>query len=180
MRIFDLLFRLYTKVFWSYEKQAIKSGVKIGANCDIQNVSFGSEPYLITVGNHVQITSGTKIFTHGAAWVLRLKYPDMDFFGRVVIKDNVYIGNNCLIMPGVIIGSNVIIAAGSVVTKSIPDGCVVGGNPSRVIGDINSFENKMSEVNLKCKGMNSQDKRKFFLSLPKHNFLKKKTMSTDC
>lgn len=70
----------------------------------------------------MQITSGTKFFTHGAAWVLRDKYPEIDFFGKIKIGDNVYIGNDSLILPGVAIGSNVIIAAGSVVTKSFRGG----------------------------------------------------------
>lgn len=76
------------KLILSPEKYARYLGVKIGDNCDIQNVSFGSEPYLIEIGNHVQITSGTKFFTHGAGWVLRDKYPKIDFFGKIKVGDN--------------------------------------------------------------------------------------------
>lgn len=167
------ILNFYRLLFWSYEKRARFLGVNIGDGCDIQDVNFGSEPYLITVGNHVQITSGTKIFTHGAAWVLRERNPDADFFGKVVIGDNVYIGNNCLIMPGVTIGSNVIVAAGSVVTGSVPDNAIVGGNPFRIIGNVEQFEEKMSRYDLKSKGMSVQEKMDFLLSLPDEKFIRK-------
>lgn len=51
----------------------------------------------------------------------------------IVIEDNVWIGANCIILPGVRIGFGSIIAAGSVVTKSIPSMCIAGGNPAKVI-----------------------------------------------
>src|SRR5690606_4134011 len=132
---------------------------------DIQNVAFGSEPYLIEIGNHVQITDGTKFFTHGGMWVLRSKYPSIDVFGKIRVKDNVYIGNNCLIMPGVTIGNNVVVAAGSVVTKSVPDNVVVAGNPARVISDIAGFEKKIVSKDLKSKGMSFIEKKRYLLSL---------------
>lgn len=161
----------YRKLFWIPERYVRHQGVTIGKDCDIKRVSFGTEPYLITIGNHVQLTNGVRIFTHGAAWVLREKYPDMDFFGKVEIKNNVYIGNNALIMPGVVIGNNVIVAAGSVVTKSIPDNSIVGGNPARIIGDLEEFEKKMKSKNLKLKG--KSNKKKFLLSLDDNVFIKK-------
>lgn len=54
----------------------------------------------------------------------------------VTIGDNVWIGGNAVIMPGVVIGNNVTIGAGSVVTRSIPDGVVAVGNPCRVVRKI--------------------------------------------
>lgn len=167
------LYSIYKRNFWSPERLARYNGVTIGKGCNVQNASFGSEPYLITIGNHVQITNGTKFFTHGAAWVLRENDPNVDFFGKVLVNDNVYIGNNCLIMPGVTIGSNVIVAAGSVVTKSVPDNVVVGGNPARIISSIIEFEEKMREKNVKSKQMNAQEKKAYLLSLPNERFIKK-------
>lgn len=163
----------FRQLFWSEEKYARYIGVKIGSNTKITNVSFGSEPYLIEIGDYVRITSGTRIFTHGGARVLRNKYPNFDFFGKVFIKDNVYIGNNCLIMPGVTIGNNVIVAAGSVVTKSIPDNSIVGGNPARIIGDIDSFEQKMKKFNVESKGMSNIEKKEYLLSLDEEKFIRK-------
>lgn len=167
------ILNIYRKMIWSPEKYARFIGVKIGENCNIQTSNFGSEPYLIAIGNHVQITSGTKIFTHGAAWVLRNKNYNIDFFGKVVIKDNVYIGNNVLIMAGVTIGENVIVAAGAVVTKSVPDNSIVGGNPARIIGSLDDFEQKMLSYNVNSKGMAYKEKKKYLLSLSEDKFIKK-------
>lgn len=163
----------YKKFFWSPEKFARSLGVKIGKNCNIQKVSFGSEPYLIEIGDHVQITDGTKIFTHGGGWIFRNEYPKLDYFGKVTIKDNVYIGNNCLIMPGVTIENNVIVAAGSVVTKSIPNNSIVGGNPARIIGEVESYLEKIKKYNVNSKGMSFEQKKNYLLSLKNNNFFKK-------
>lgn len=168
-----ILIKKYRKTFWSPERYARHLGVKIGKGCDIQDITFSTEPYLIEIGNHVQLTKGTKIFTHGAAWVLREKHKDIDFFGKVVIKDNVYVGNNSLIMAGVTIGNNVIVAAGSVITKNVPDNSIVGGNPAKIIGTIEDFEKRMLPYNVNSKRMSSVEKKKYLLSLPDNKFIKK-------
>jgi len=170
------IIRAYIKRFGSPERYGKLIGVKIGKNCDIQNVSFGSEPYLITIGNHVQITNGTKIFTHGGVWVFRNQYPIMDFFGKVLIKNNAYIGNNSMIMPGVTIGNDVIIGAGSVVTKSIPDGKIAAGNPARIVGETKDFVEKIKHYDVGSKGMSYEEKRKYLLSLPENKFIQKPLM----
>src|SRR5690606_13502105 len=115
------ILNVYRRYFWSCEKYAKFLEVQIGEKCSIATKNFGSEPYLIEIGNYVQITNDVKFFCHGAAWVFRKHNPKFDFFGKIKIKNNVYIGNNALIMPGVTIGNNVIIAAGAVVTKSVED-----------------------------------------------------------
>jgi len=139
-------------------------GVSFGNDCDFQHIYFPSEPYLLEIGNHVQITSGTRLFTHSGGWVLRERFPKWDTFGKIIIKNNVYIGNCCLIMPGVIIGNNVIIGAGSVVTKSIPDNVIVAGNPAKIISDLRTYINK----NLKFNTNTFDEKNKKDLLLTKH------------
>ena len=58
-------------------------------------------------------------------------------FGRpVTIGDDVWIGGNCTILPGVTIGNNVVVAAGAVVSKDVPDNCVVAGVPAKIINSI--------------------------------------------
>jgi acetyltransferase-like isoleucine patch superfamily enzyme len=165
--------KIFLKFFLSNENFARYLGVSIGRNCDIQNVSFGSEPYLIEIGDYVQITNGTKIFTHGAAWVFRREFKDFDFFGRVIIKNNVYIGNNVIILPGVTIGNDVIVGAGCVVSKSVPDGKVVVGNPMRIVGEVSELKDKMMSYNVKSKGLSYQRKREFLLSLTSERFIVK-------
>ncbi len=71
--------------------------------------------------------------------VIRHEYPDFDFFGKIKIGNNVYIGNNSLIMPGVTIADDVMIGAGSVVTKSVPKGKIVAGNLAKEICTIEEF-----------------------------------------
>ena len=56
--------------------------------------------------------------------------------GDIVIGNDVWIGGNVTILPGVTIGNNVVIAAGAVVTKDVPDNCVIGGVPAKKIRDI--------------------------------------------
>lgn len=163
----------YRKRFWNPEKYARFIGVKIGTGCKIATLNFGSEPYLITIGNNVQITSDVKFSTHGAAWVFRKKYPNFDVFGKITVGDNVYIGNNVMIMPGVSIGNNVIIGAGAIVTKSVPDNLIIGGNPAKIIGNIDDLEQKLLPFNVDSKKMNSKEKKLFLLSLPDERFIKK-------
>lgn len=167
----NIVLHLYRRYFWSFEKYARFKGVKIGSNCNIQNVNFGSEPYLIEIGNHVQITNGTKIFTHGGGWVFRQSDPTFDYFGKVKIGNNVYIGNNVLIMPGVSIGNNVIVGAGSVVTKSVNEGSIVGGNPAKVIGNIDEYFYKIKNFNTQTKHFDYKRKKDFLMSLQESKFI---------
>lgn len=108
----------------------------IGENCEIyKSANFGSEPYLISLGNHVRVNSGVTFVTHdGGYWVLRDpcagfgdKYKNADRFGKINVQDNVHIGTNAIIMPGVEIGKNSIIACGAVVTHNVPPNSIWGG-----------------------------------------------------
>lgn len=155
------------------ETLAREAGVDIGYNNFISSPFWGTEPYLIKVGSNCQITEGVKMFTHGGAQVLRDQDPDFDTFGKVVIGDWVYIGNNSLIMPGVTIGDHVLIAAGSVVTKSVRSGSVVGGNPARFICTIEEYRSKNERFNTKTKAYTAGEKRKRLLSLSEDMFISK-------
>lgn len=108
-------------------------------------IEFGSEPYLITIGNHVTISSEVQFINHdGGTYVFRneAKYQNVVKFGKVKIGNNCFVGARAIIMPSVKIGNNVVIAAGSVVTKSVPDNVVIGGNPATIICDIETYKNK--------------------------------------
>ena len=96
-------------------------------NCTILDVAK------VTIGDNCFMAPNVAIYTAGHPI-----YPDvrgaMWKYGKeVIIGDNVWIGGNTVICPGVHIGSNVIIGAGSVVTKDIPDWAVAAGNPCKVL-----------------------------------------------
>lgn len=145
-RIFRL-FSLFRNRLCSPEKYARHIGVNIGRGCFISTKNFPSEPYLIEIGNHVRIAGETSFFTHGGIWSLRKIYndPNLDHFGKIKIGDYSYIGEKCMIMPGVTIGERCIVGGGSVVTKSIPDGCMVAGNPAKFIGYTDDFYQRLKK-----------------------------------
>lgn len=167
------ILNFYKRKVWSCEKYARSIGVVIGEDCAIASKNFGSEPYLITIGDHVQVTNDVKFFTHGGGWVFRRDSPKFDYFGKIVIGSNVYIGNNAMILPGVTIGDNVIVAAGAIVTKSVADNNIVAGNPAKVIGDISSLKQKVEPYNLNTKGMISKEKKRVLLNAASNSFISK-------
>ena len=66
--------------------------------------------------------------------------------GTIEIFDNVAIGSDVTIMYNTKIGPNAVVAAGSVVTKDIPEGAIVGGNPARVIGSVDNLIEKRRKL----------------------------------
>lgn len=127
---------------------ARRKGVAVGKGCRIYIRNFGSEPFLISIGNRVTVTSGVRLLTHdGSTWLVR----DADGhryqrYGAINIGDDVFIGVNAIVMPGITIGSRVVIGAGSVVTRDVASGVVVAGNPARAIRDFASFEKNVRET----------------------------------
>lgn len=93
----------------------------------------------IVIGNHVNIGAGCMIFDsnfHSVNWEKRGHWKtDADDIvtSPVTIKDYAFIGARSIILKGVTIGERSIIAAGGVVNKDIPDDCIAGGNPCRII-----------------------------------------------
>lgn len=179
MSILSTITIIYNRFFLSQEQYARKIGVKIGNNCDILSGNWGSEPYLISIGNMVQIATGVSFNTHGGAWVMWLDDNNSDIFGKIVIHNRVYVGGNTVIMPGVTIGSDVIVAGGSVVTKSIPDGFVVGGNPARIIGTTDEFKRKMQKFNVGTGRSTYQEKKEILLKLEEEKFINKPFLTVD-
>lgn len=121
---------------WKYRKR----GVVIGENVYISPKAYidshsGSR---ISIGNNVYITRNVVILNHtdthkGGPLNLWTKYGGERICKDVIIEDNVFIGVNSVIMPGVMIGRNSVVGALSFVTKDIPEGAVFAGVPAKQI-----------------------------------------------
>jgi acetyltransferase-like isoleucine patch superfamily enzyme len=117
--------------------------IKIGENSRFtgKRISFGSEPFLVEIGDNVTITSGVTFQTHdGGVGLFRKEYPGINVFGRIKVGNNVFIGQDAMIMFGVTIGDNVVIGARSVVTKNVPSNVVVAGVPARIIRTLDEYK----------------------------------------
>ena len=77
-----------------------------------------------------------------------------------------------MIMPGVVIGERCIVGGGSVVTKSVPDGCMVAGNPAKFIGYTDDFYHRLKEkgYDTKTGALSLKEKKEVLLSLPEERF----------
>lgn len=118
-------------------------GVKIGLNSRFtgKDVSFGSEPFLVEIGDNVTVTHGVRFQTHdGGVGVFRKEYPGLNVFGKIKIGNNVFIGEEAMIMYGVTIGDNVVIGAKSLVTRDIPSNSVAVGIPAKVVKSLDEYK----------------------------------------
>ena len=150
-------------------------GLVMGEYCEIYSTaSFGSEPYLISLGNHVRVNAGVQFITHdGGVWVIRGLYKtkkekSIDLFGPISVGNNCHIGTYAIILPGVKIGNNCIVGCNAIVTKDVPDNSVVVGIPARVIETIEEYEKKHK---------NDFDYTKLMDRKEKKHYLKKKYMN---
>lgn len=90
----------------------------------------------VTIGENCMMAPNVAIYTAGHPIHPAARNSAYEYGIEVTIGDNVWLGGNTVVVPGVHIGSNVVIGAGSVVTKDIPDWSVAVGNPCRVVKKI--------------------------------------------
>ena len=168
--------RIIDRYWRSPESYARKIGVSIGSGCLISTRDFSSEPWLISIGDNVRIAKEVQFFTHGGIWSIRKmdkKYSGLEYFGKICIKNNVYIGHGAKIMPGVTIEENCIIGAGSIVTKSIPKGSVVAGNPARFVSTIGEFIDGILEFDTGLHGSTAETKKEKTRLMEDEDFMRK-------
>ena len=137
----DILYRLrgeYTT------EQLIKMGMKVGKNFGRLNgvILDPSHCWLIEIGDNVTMAPRVHILCHDASTKHFMNYTKI---GRVTIGDNVFIGAESVVLPGVTIGNNVIVGANSTVTHDIPDNTVVAGTPAKLICTLDDYLNKEKE-----------------------------------
>lgn len=158
-------------------KKYIKYGKNFttGTGCRIEAYKFFNDSPELIIGNNVQINDyvhlacgqsliieddvliASKVYisdiNHGNYSGENQSFPEEKtknrkiFSKTVKICENVWIGENAIILPGIEIGKNSIIGAGSVVTKNVPENCIVAGNPAKIIKKYNFGNKKWEKVN---------------------------------
>lgn len=152
-----------------------KLGMTIGGNTHIFSRLISSEPFLISIGSNVTISTGVSLLTHDASVgpiVGRNVYSDI--VGPITIGNNCFVGANSIILPGVRIPDNSIVAAGSVVTKTVVnhlndntlqnEGIILEGNPAVYICKTNDFLKKRKGNFLKLHGLSLTDRKSIIMN----------------
>ena len=156
------------------ELQILKNkGLKIGKNCDLisPGPNFGSEPYLIEIGNNTTVSFDVAFVTHDAGTRVLRNLADNDkekqtvIYGKIVVGNNCFIGCRTTILPGVTIGDNTIIGAGSVVNRDIPSNSVAAGVPCKVICTLDEYKEKHKDDFLYMVNLPYEEKKRFLLDL---------------
>ena len=113
----------------------------------------------ITIGDNCMFGPNAQLYsaTHPLHPVKR--NSGLEYGKPITIGDNVWLGGGVVITPGVTLGDNVVVAAGSVVTKSFPDNCVIGGNPAKIIKEIELDDNKQSPLMSQRDKIDTLDKK---------------------
>ena len=144
-----------SKIYWSvrmdtppYRKFSLGKRSVIESFCCINNavgdVIIGDDTRIgihntiigpVTIGNHVNLAQGITVTALNHNFKdTSLRIDEQGFSTKpIVIEDDVWIGANAVILPGVTIGKHVVVAAGAVVTKDVPDNCIVGGIPAKMM-----------------------------------------------
>lgn len=164
------IYRIIYRKFWAKInpiKYARKIGVNFTGECYIYgNVDWSTEPWIISIGRNVHITDGVRFLTHDGGTLLFRQYiPDLEITKPIVIGNDVYIGNDTIILPGVTIGDKVVIGAGAVVSKSVPSNSVVVGSPARVIKTADEYFEKIQRESLHLGNLRGEEKD---IALKKH------------
>ena len=105
-------------------------------NCTILDVAE------VHIGDNCLFGPNVSLYTAGHPIRPDMRNTGYEYGVPITIGDNVWLGGNVVVCPGVSIGSNVVVGAGSVVTKDIPEDCIAAGNPCKVIRKITDEDRK--------------------------------------
>lgn len=145
-------------------------GVKLGERVKLVTCpNFGSEPYLISIGNDTTVSFDVVFVTHDASTRVIRNLPDGNpetvIYGKIEIGRNCFIGCRTTILPNVKIGDNSIIGACSLVNRDIPANSIAAGNPCKVICSLDEYRQKHEKDFLYMVSLPPDQKREY---LEKH------------
>ncbi len=131
----------YKRFFFEETIIKYKHGTHFHNNGHIDTLN----PQFVEIGNNFTSAPGSLIIAHDASTFLFCRKYRIE---KVIIGDNVFLGANSVVMPGVKIGNNVIIGAGAVVTKNVPSNSVYVGNPAKYICTVEEYIEKCRARNV--------------------------------
>lgn len=167
-----MISRIITKVFsivedfkWkNYYDTCLRKGLQLGKEVVLHNgINFGSEPYLVQIGDCSRIGEGCLFINHSGGQMLMRKvkaFEDIRIFGRIKIGNDTFIGARVIIHQRVSIGNNCIVGAGSIVNSSIPDNCVFAGVPAVYISTTEEYYEKKKLENSEYPRELEKDRKK--------------------
>lgn len=140
----------------------------IGKDCSfVGTPNFGSEPYLITIGDKTTVSFDVAFVTHDAATRVLRNLPGRNketvIYGPIKIGKNCFIGCRSVILPGVTIGDNSIIGAGSIVNRDIPANTVAAGVPCKPVCTLKEYEEKHKKDFLYMVSLPREEKKEYLL-----------------
>lgn len=129
--MFGFISRAYEIFIGKTERKLKKRGI-VGSDFYTGPASYDLKyGAFLKIGNNVRVSLGCRFILQDDSVKNSLGYSKVR---KVELGDDIFIGANCIILPGTTIGSHVIIGAGTVVRGSIPDNAVVSGNPCKIVG----------------------------------------------
>ena len=118
----------------------------VGDHCAIDPRTVFADPAYTRLGNNVRIAGAWLLGHDGSVNMLNRAFGlSLDKVGKIDIRDDVFIGLNVIVMPGVTIGPRSVVAAGSVVAKDVPPDTVVGGVPAKPICTIQEMVARLEQ-----------------------------------
>lgn len=140
----------------------------LGKNVQIVGgANFGSEPYLITIGDNTTVSFDCAFVTHDAATRVIRNLPDGNketvIYAPINVGKNCFIGCRTVVLPGVTIGDNCIIGAGSIVNRDIPSNTVAAGSPCKPICSLDEYRDKHKDDFMYIVSKPFEEKKKILL-----------------
>ena len=143
-------------------------GVEIGEGVEIFRpnlFTFGSEPYLVSIGSHVTISHNVDFITHdGGLRVARAQYSNAYLYGRIRVEDHCFLGAHCVLLPGARVGVGSVIGSGSIVTGKIPPGVVAIGAPAKPVKTVEEYIQGKRHLWVGTGGLTPDEKRELLRS----------------